>query len=90
MFNVVVRVERARLISLDAFGRAIGVIILINRMGLPLAGALVVLGSAMLRPQSVVIAVAGLSALTILAMLRFLNRPAASNAVALGVVHDVS
>jgi len=74
MFNVYVRLERAKAISQAEFGRAIGVIILLNRLGMPLAGALVAVGSRVMEAQSLVLMVSAATVLTILTILRYFIR----------------
>jgi hypothetical protein len=74
MFNVYVRLERAKAISQAEFGRAIGVIILLNRLGMPLAGALVAVGSRVMEAQSLVLMVSAVTVLTILTILRYFIR----------------
>jgi MFS family permease len=74
MFNVYVRLERAKAISQAEFGRAIGVIIFLSRLGLPLAGALVALGSRVIEAQSLVLIVSAAVVLTILTILRYVTR----------------
>lgn len=89
MFNVYVRVERARAISSQEFGRAISVVILIARMGMPVAGILVTLAGTAVQPQSLVLALSGASILAIFTILRFLNH-AAQNAAVPESSHDVN
>lgn len=74
VFNVYVRLERAKAIAPAEFGCAIGVIILLNRLGMPLAGALVAFGSQLLPLQTLVLTVAIAVMLTILALFRYLSR----------------
>jgi MFS family permease len=74
MFNVYVCLERAKAIPQAEFGRAIGVIILLTRLGMPLAGALVAVGSRVMEAQSLVLMVASAAVLTILSILRYLMR----------------
>ena len=72
--NVYVRLERAKAIAPEVFGRAIGVIILLNRLGMPLAGMLVALGSSLLPPQTLVLTVASATLLLSFALFGYLTR----------------
>ena len=54
IFNIHVRIERAKIIPADIFGRTIGFIILINRLGMPLAGGVVAAFGAVANPQDLV------------------------------------
>jgi MFS family permease len=74
VLNVYVRLERAKAIAPEVFGRAIGVIILLNRLGMPLAGALVALGSRLVPAQTLVLAVAIATQLIVLALVYHLTR----------------
>jgi len=74
VFNVYVRVERAKAIAPEVFGRAIGVIILINRLGMPLAGALVTACSRLMPAQTLVLTVAITTMVIVVALVRHLIR----------------
>jgi hypothetical protein len=74
VLNVYVRLERAKAIAPEMFGRAIGVIILLNRLGMPLAGALVAWGSWLMPAQTLVLAVAIASLLIVLVLVCYLTR----------------
>ena len=74
VFNVYVRLERAKAIAPEEFGRAIGVIILLNRLGMPVAGALVAFASHLLPVQTLVLTVAITALLAILVLFRYLTR----------------
>jgi MFS family permease len=74
VLNVYVRLERAKAIAPDVFGRAIGVIVLLNRLGMPLAGALVALSSRVLPAQTLVLTVATATLLIVLTIVGCLTR----------------
>jgi hypothetical protein len=74
VLNVYVRLERAKAIAPEVFGRAIGVIILLNRLGMPFAGALVALGSPLMPAQALVVTVAIATLLIVAALVGYLTR----------------
>ena len=63
MFNVYLRSTRQRVIPVQDFGKTVGVITLLNNLSQPLAGLLVAVLAAPLGTQTVILLLAGLTAL---------------------------
>jgi hypothetical protein len=79
VFNVFVRTERAKVIPRATFGRAMGVVVLFNRLGLPLAGLAVAAGTRLTDPRTVVLATTALVTMSSLAFLLYVTRPAGAS-----------
>lgn len=63
MFNVYLRSTRQRVIPVQDFGKTVGVITLLNNLAQPLAGLLIALLAAPLGMQTVILLLAGITAL---------------------------
>ncbi|MHA6575367.1 MFS transporter [Pseudomonas yamanorum] len=63
MFNVYIRSTRQRIIPVQDFGKTVGVLTLLNNLSQPLAGLLIALLAAPLGTQTVILILAGITAL---------------------------
>ena len=63
MFNVYMRSTRQRVIPVQDFGKTVGVITLLNNLAQPLAGLLIAVLAAPLGTQTVILLLAGITAL---------------------------
>jgi len=63
MFNVYIRSTRQRVIPVQDFGKTVGVLTLLNNLSQPLAGLLIALLAAPLGTQTVILLLAGITAL---------------------------
>lgn len=63
MFNVYIRSTRQRVIPVQDFGKTVGVLTLLNNLSQPLAGLLIALLAAPLGTQTVILILAGITAL---------------------------